>query len=98
MCPRQTSAVGTTLGLDLPLHRFAAHCVPLIPDFSQQIVQLLSVIWKQGFFFEGSARPDGGVIDRLLPPQRLLELLGTGEKTKLFQKAWPWVSEDTRCL
>lgn len=71
-----------TLGLGSPLHGFSAHRVPLIPDFSQQIVQLLSVIWQQGFFFEGSACPDGGVVDRLLPTQSLLELLGKSRENK----------------
>lgn len=84
--PLPQQSLGTQV-LDLPLHGFPTHCVPLVPDLPQQVVQLLSVIWKQGFFLQGPACPDGGVIDRLLPSQCLLELLATGDKTKLLQKA-----------
>lgn len=59
----------------LPLDALATDSVPLVSDFSHQVVQFLGVCRQLSFVPHGLPRPHGGVINRLLRAQRFLELL-----------------------
>ncbi len=59
----------------VPLHRFAADCVPFVPELTEHVVQFLVVIFQGGLVLQSSARATGGVIHRMLAAQSFLELL-----------------------
>ena len=65
-----------------PLHRLATNSIPFVSDFSQEVVQFLSVIREQRLLFQGSACSNCSVIYRLFATKSFLELLFSEKKKK----------------
>lgn len=59
----------------LPFHRLSAYGVPLVPEFTQHVVQLQVVISQGGFLLQRTSSSIGGIIDRMLPSEGFLKLL-----------------------
>lgn len=63
------------MGSPSPLHGLSADGVPLVSELTQHVVQLQVVVGQRGLLLERAPGPVRGVVDRMLGPQRLLELL-----------------------